>query len=177
MDVVDAKLVAVVRRVARDPVSAADAADTARAHGELHGVPFTLKTNTHQRGHPADNGAVATPRHGGAAFIGRTHAPAFSRRIFSGNAPHGPHSHSVRTARLALRVMMRGDADVVTSLCHWIALSPRPDAQAALEACARRDRVPPWLALLLHHPLVIMRTLCDLPPRQALDAGKVIQAA
>lgn len=63
-----------------------------------------------------------------------------------------------------------GDADAVTSLHHWLALSPRPDPAAVLEAYAQRDRLLLlWQEFFVHHPLVIMPTLCDLPPRQEQD--------
>ena len=107
MDQVNPKLNAVVRRFDTEALTAADAADAARARGEaigpLHGVPVTTKVNTDQRGHPTDNGVVAFKdliapedapvianlRRAGAIIIGRTNAPAFSMRGFSDNALHG----------------------------------------------------------------------------------------
>lgn len=63
-----------------------------------------------------------------------------------------------------------GDADAVTSLRHWLALSPQPDASAVLDAYAQRDRLLlSWQEFFVHHPLVVMPTLCDLPPRQGQD--------
>lgn len=63
-----------------------------------------------------------------------------------------------------------GDADAVTSLRHWLALAPPPGAEAVLEAFAQRDRLLLlWQEFFVHHPLVVMPTLCDLPPRQGLD--------
>src|SRR5579863_586699 len=107
IDAVNGKLNAIVRRMDKEALAAADACDAARARGEslgrLHGVPVTTKINVDQRGHPTDNGAVALKdliapedapvvanlRKAGAVFIGRTNAPAFSMRIFSENALHG----------------------------------------------------------------------------------------
>jgi amidase len=63
-----------------------------------------------------------------------------------------------------------GDPDAVTSLRHWLALSPRPEPEAVLEAYAQRDRLLLlWQEFFVHHPLVVMPTLCDLPPRHGLD--------
>jgi Asp-tRNA(Asn)/Glu-tRNA(Gln) amidotransferase A subunit family amidase len=63
MDAVNGKLNAVVRRLDKETLVAADAADAARAQGNalgpLHGVPVTIKVNTDQKGHPTDNGVVA----------------------------------------------------------------------------------------------------------------------
>jgi Asp-tRNA(Asn)/Glu-tRNA(Gln) amidotransferase A subunit family amidase len=107
MDAVNGKLNAVVRRFDAEALTAADAADAARARGEalgpLHGVPVTTKVNTDQKGYPTDNGVVAFKdmiatedapvianlRRAGAVIIGRTNAPAFSMRAFSDNDLHG----------------------------------------------------------------------------------------
>lgn len=107
MDAVNPAINAVVRRFDEEALAAADAADAARARGEvlgpLHGVPVTTKINVDQKGHPTDNGVVplkdaiaaedspvvANLRRAGAILIGRTNAPAFSMRIYSDNALHG----------------------------------------------------------------------------------------
>jgi amidase len=107
MDAVNGKLNAVVRRMDEEAMAAADAADAARAHGNvlgpLHGVPVTIKVNTDQKDHPTDNGVVAfrnliapddapvvaNLRTAGAVIIGRTNVPAFSMRGFSENDLHG----------------------------------------------------------------------------------------
>jgi amidase len=98
---------AVVMRFDDEALASADAADAARARGEvlgpLHGVPVTVKVNTDQKGHATTNGVVAfrdviaaedapvvaNLRGAGAIIIGRTNTPAFSMRIFSENALHG----------------------------------------------------------------------------------------
>ena len=53
---------AVVRVLEDEALAAADAADAARARGDvlgpLHGVPVTTKINTDQKGQPTDNGVT-----------------------------------------------------------------------------------------------------------------------
>jgi amidase len=98
---------AVVRVLEEEALAAADAADTARARGDvlglLHGVPVTTKVNVDQKGLPTDNGVVplrdfiakedspvvANLKHAGAIVIGRTNAPPFSMRMFTDNGLHG----------------------------------------------------------------------------------------
>jgi amidase len=104
---VNPRINAVVRTMDDEALAAADEADEAvragRPLGLLHGVPVTTKINTDQAGHPTDNGAVglkdaiaaedasvvANLRKAGAVFIGRTNAPVFSMRWFTGNELHG----------------------------------------------------------------------------------------
>jgi len=107
LQTVNPTLNAVVARFDGEALAAADAADAARARGDvpgpLHGVPVTVKVNTDQKGHATTNGVVAfrdviaaedapvvaNLRHAGAIIIGRTNTPAFSMRIYSENALHG----------------------------------------------------------------------------------------
>jgi amidase len=107
LDAVNPVINAVVRVLTEEALAAADAADRARAQGDilgpLHGVPVTTKINTDQAGCPTDNGVVAyrdnyvsedSPvvanlKRAGAVIIGRTNAPAFSMRAFTDNALHG----------------------------------------------------------------------------------------
>ncbi|HZU90843.1 MAG TPA: amidase [Stellaceae bacterium] len=107
LEAVNPALNAVVRVLAAEALAAADAADEARARGDvlgpLHGVPVTTKANTDQAGCPTDNGVVAyrdliasedSPvvanlKRAGAVMIGRTNTPAFSMRAFADNALHG----------------------------------------------------------------------------------------
>jgi len=107
IDAVNPKLNAIVRRLDREALEAAAAADAAQARGDalgpLHGVPVTTKVNTDQRGHPTDNGVeafrdliaqedaplVQNFRRAGAIIVGRTNTPAFSMRLFTENALHG----------------------------------------------------------------------------------------
>jgi amidase len=113
IDAVNPKLNAIVRRMDTEAISAADAADAARARGDalgpLHGVPVTTKINTDQQGQPTDNGVVAfkdriapedapvvaNMRAAGAIFVGRTNAPAFAMRGFSENDLYG-RTHNPR---------------------------------------------------------------------------------
>ncbi len=63
-----------------------------------------------------------------------------------------------------------GDPDAVTSLRHWMTLSPPAEPGAVLDAWAQRDRLLLlWQEFFVHHPLVVMPTLCDLPPRHGQD--------
>ena len=98
---------AVVRVLEQEARASAETADAARARGHalppLHGAPVTIKVNVDMAGLPTDNGVVALKdfiaqedspvvanlKHAGAIIIGRTNAPAFSKRIFSDNALHG----------------------------------------------------------------------------------------
>lgn len=107
LDAVNPAINAVVRVLTEEALAAADAADRARAQGDilgpLHGVPVTTKINTDQAGCPTDNGVlayrdnyvsedspvVANLKRAGAVIIGRTNAPAFSMRAFTDNALHG----------------------------------------------------------------------------------------
>jgi amidase len=64
-----------------------------------------------------------------------------------------------------------GDAAAITSLRHWQALHPVPaDLNLVLDAFAQRDRlILAWQAFFLDWPLVVMPTLCGLPPPQEED--------
>jgi amidase len=59
-----------------------------------------------------------------------------------------------------------GGADAVNSMRLWLDLAPAPaDSGAVLDALAQRDRLLfLWQTFFRQHPLVIMPTLCDLPP-------------
>lgn len=107
LDKVDPKLNAITLALHEQAVAQADAADKARAKGDvlgaLHGVPVTTKCNTDQIGCPSDNGVVALKeltarsdnpvianmRKAGAIFVGRTNTPAFSMRFYTENDLHG----------------------------------------------------------------------------------------
>ena len=64
-----------------------------------------------------------------------------------------------------------GDKDAVASMHLWLELAPAPaDSGAVLDALAQRDRlVFLWQTFFQHHPLVILPTLCDLPPPLGQD--------
>jgi amidase len=67
---------------------------------------------------------------------------------------------------LAPNMEAMGDADAVASMRLWLELAPAPaDAGVVLDALSQRDRVLfLWQTFFQHHPLVILPTLCDLPP-------------
>ncbi|MBX9700194.1 MAG: amidase, partial [Acetobacteraceae bacterium] len=104
---VNPKVNAVVDVMEAEALAAADAADAARASGEvlgpLHGVPVTVKINVDMAGRATTNGVVAfrdaiaaedgtvvaNLRRAGAVIIGRTNTPCFSMRLFCENDLHG----------------------------------------------------------------------------------------
>jgi amidase len=67
---------------------------------------------------------------------------------------------------LAPGMTAMGDADAVNSMRLWLELAPAPaDSGAVLDALSQRDRLLfLWQTFFQQHPLVIMPTLCDLPP-------------
>lgn len=104
---VNPHLNAVVRVLADEARTAADAADRARANGDhlppLHGVPFTVKENIDVAGTPTTSGVIALAdaiasidapgvqrmRAAGAIPIGRTNLPDFGLRIHTDSQLHG----------------------------------------------------------------------------------------
>jgi amidase len=64
-----------------------------------------------------------------------------------------------------------GDPGAVTALRLWLELRPAPsDPNVVLDALAHRDRLLfAWQSFFLDWPLIIMPTLCDLPPPQGED--------
>jgi amidase len=93
----------IVEKCVDEAIAAAEHADRELALGEpvkpLHGVPFTTKINTDQKGYATTNGvagftnliaqddspSVANLRRAGAIVIGRTNCPEFSWRWFTDN--------------------------------------------------------------------------------------------
>jgi amidase len=73
-----------------------------------------------------------------------------------------------------------GDPDAVTALRLWLELFPPPnDPNVVLDALAQRDRLLlAWQTFLVDWPLIVMPTLCDLPPPlgedQTLDGSRRI---
>ena len=69
------------------------------------------------------------------------------------------------------KIEQMGDPDAVTSLRHWLALCPAPnDPNIVLDALAQRDRlIFAWQTFFQEWPLVVMPTLCNLPPAQGED--------
>jgi len=63
-----------------------------------------------------------------------------------------------------------GDPDTVASYREWMAIHPPTDGNAALDGLIQRDgHLQRWLTFMRDWPLVIMPTLCDLPPPQDQD--------
>ncbi|MCU1394510.1 MAG: putative amidase [Ilumatobacteraceae bacterium] len=107
IEAVNPHLNAVVRVLADEARTAADAADQARANGDhlppLHGVPFTVKENIDVAGTPTTSGVVALAdaiasidapsvqrlRAAGAIPIGRTNLPDFGLRVHTDSSLHG----------------------------------------------------------------------------------------
>ena len=107
MHAVNPALNAIAEALESQALVAADAADAARACGEilgpLHGVPVTVKVNVDLAGHATthgvvafkdavageDSASVANLRHAGAVIVGRTNIPTFCYRWFSSNALYG----------------------------------------------------------------------------------------
>ncbi|WP_341895345.1 amidase [Ferrovibrio terrae] len=107
LDAVNPRLNAVVDVLREEALATADKADAKTRSQEnlpaLHGVPVTVKINVDWTGRPTDNGVAAFKdliapgdsssmrswRRAGAVVIGRTNAPAFSMRAFTGNELHG----------------------------------------------------------------------------------------
>jgi amidase len=69
------------------------------------------------------------------------------------------------------KIEKMGDQDAVTSLRFWRELYPAPnDPNTVLDALAQRDRLLfAWQTFFQDWPLVVMPTLCDLPPPQGED--------
>jgi len=119
IDAVNADLNAIVHRLDRSALEAADAADRAVADGNelgvFHGVPITVKENIDLVGSPTTQGVVAMAealppmdapvtarmKSAGAIPIGRTNLPDFGLRVHTDSSLHGltrnPH-HPGRTA-------------------------------------------------------------------------------
>ena len=110
IDATNAKLNAIVLRTDEYAHQQARLVDDGTIIGPLAGVVATSKINTDHVPFPMDNGVRAFAQNasplthpciqgleeGGAAFIGRTNAPAISMRFHTGNALHGetinPHN-------------------------------------------------------------------------------------
>ncbi len=107
LDAVNPAINAVVAHRPEAVLAEADAIDALVARGgdpgKLAGVPVTIKVNADMAGYATTNGLqaqrdlIATQdspvvdnlRRAGAVILGRTNAPAFSVRWFTGNALHG----------------------------------------------------------------------------------------
>jgi len=69
------------------------------------------------------------------------------------------------------KIERMGDAGAVTALRYWLQLHQAPDdPNAVLDALAQRDRLLfLWQGFFQDWPLIVMPTLCDLPPPQDQD--------
>jgi amidase len=69
------------------------------------------------------------------------------------------------------KIEQMGDPNAVTALRLWMELQPAPkDGNVVLDALAQRDRLLlAWQTFFQDWPLVVMPTLCDLPPPQSED--------
>jgi amidase len=78
---------------------------------------------------------------------------------------------------LAPNMEKYGDADSKTSMREWLALSPPSGPADVLDALAQRDLLLwRWLEYFQNYPLVVMPTLCDLPPPFGQDLTREGQA-
>ena len=78
---------------------------------------------------------------------------------------------------LAPNMEKYGDDDGKTSMRLWLELSPPVDLPTLLGALAQRDwLLRRWLTFMLRYPVVVLPTLCDLPPPHGLDLTKAGQA-
>src|SRR5262249_41628593 len=107
LDTVNPSVNAVVETLIPEALVQADRADEQLAKGEpigvLHGLPVTTKINTDQKGQATSGGvmafanliaeedspSIANLRRAGAIIIGRTNAPEFSWRWFTGHDLYG----------------------------------------------------------------------------------------
>jgi amidase len=69
------------------------------------------------------------------------------------------------------KIERMGDPDAITALRFWLEIFPVPsDPNMVLDALAQRDRLLfAWQGFFQNWPLVVMPTLCDLPPPQGAD--------
>jgi amidase len=103
VEAVNREINAIVEKCFDEAIATAENADRGLARGEpvkhLHGVPFTTKINTDQKGYATTNGvagfanliadddspSIANLRRAGAIVIGGTNCPEFSWRWFTDN--------------------------------------------------------------------------------------------
>jgi amidase len=103
VEAVNREINAIVEKCFDEAIATAENADRELARGEpvkhLHGVPFTTKINTDQKGYATTNGvagfasliadddspSIANLRRAGAIVIGRTNCSEFSWRWFTDN--------------------------------------------------------------------------------------------
>ena len=126
---------AVVETLAEEALTLAEGADRELAKGNLigplHGVPFTTKINTDQKGCATTNGvaaftnliaqedspSIANLRRAGAIAIGRTNAPEFSWRWFTDNELYGETINPWNRQRTCGGSTGGGAVAVATGMC------------------------------------------------------------
>src|SRR5712691_9942825 len=135
LEAVNPRVNAVVETLAAEASRLADVADRELAKGgpigPLHGVPFTTKINTDQKGCATTNGvkayasliadedspSIANLRRAGAIVIGRTNAPEFSWRWFTDNELYGETINPWNRARTCGGSSGGGAVAVATGMC------------------------------------------------------------
>jgi amidase len=202
LDDVNGAINAVVDVRPQDTLDQADAVDAALKRGDevgpLAGVPITVKVNVDQKGYATTNGVtlqrdliaqhnspvVDNLLKAGAVIVGRTNAPAFSYRWFTGNKLHGD-TKNPRNPALTPGGSSGGAASAVTAgighIAHGtdIAGSVRYPAYACGVHGLRPTvgRIPAYNAALPERPIAgqiaavsgpLARTVADL--RLALRA-------
>jgi amidase len=135
LEAVNPRVNAVVATLAEEALALAEGADRELAKGTppgpLHGVPFTTKINTDQKGCATSNGvaafagliaredspSIANLRRAGAIPIGRTNAPEFSWRWFTDNELHGETINPWNPGRTCGGSSGGGAVAVATGMC------------------------------------------------------------
>jgi len=135
LEAVNPRVNAVVETLAEEALTLAEGADRELAKGNpiapLHGVPFTTKINTDQKGCATTNGvaafasliahedspSIANLRRAGAIAIGRTNAPEFSWRWFTDNELYGETINPWNRARTCGGSSGGGAVAVATGMC------------------------------------------------------------
>ncbi len=66
-----------------------------------------------------------------------------------------------------------GDTDAISAMQAWLDLHKPVDLATYVSALAEREALAfRWMSFFQQYPLVIMPTLCDLPPKQGADVEK-----
>jgi amidase len=126
--------------------------------------------------HPAQSAAVRTAgRHLSAAgyAVEEVMPPDIEAII---GVWHAIGSNDVFRA-IGPAIEQHGDPDTIASYREWMAIYPPTNGNAALDALTQRDgHLQRWLTWMRTWPIVIMPTLCDLPPPQNQDLTREGQA-
>jgi amidase len=135
LEAINPRVNAVVETLAEEASGLAEVADRELAKGNpvgpLHGVPFTTKINTDQKGCATTNGvaafasliahedspSIANLRRAGAIAIGRTNCPEFSWRWFTDNELYGETINPWNRERTCGGSSGGGAVAVATGMC------------------------------------------------------------